>query len=343
VLKTAIGILLLAGSAVGLISGLNGLGPSGPTQLSNAIDLIQMDPRSPGTLLAGTASAQLFVSKDNAESWTRLPFPAALRSTLHAILIDPGASNTYWVAVSSEVTNHAGLFRSTDGGLTWARRAALDPKQVWSLAFWPRDSQTMAAGTADGVLLSSDGGDTWTEAGRRLTDRPHPVVSLAFDPEDRNTLYAGTPHLAWKTSDRGVTWHRLARGMQADSDIFSIQVDPERRARVFAGACSGVYRSLDGGSSWSSLERVLGEASRTYTISRPAARQGMVFAGTSAGLMRSLDNGVTWEKVLDESVRSMTFDPSDPRRAFVATQHGVLVSEDGGAHFHAPVAAIAGR
>ena len=97
---------------------------------------------------------------------------------------------------------------------------------------------------------------------------PQPVVSLAFDPADSKTLYAGTPHLAWKTSNAGATWRRLSRGMQADSDIFSIDVDTEQRSRLFAGACSGLYSSLDGGGTWSSLERAVGAQFRTYVVVR---------------------------------------------------------------------------
>jgi len=305
--------------------------------------VVQIDPRIPATMLAGTASAQLYRSEDRGENWIRLPFPMALKSTLHAILIDPTRPDTYLAAVSSEAPQNAGLFRTTDAGLTWQPVPGLSRKQIWSLAYWPGDPNIIAAGAAEGVFLSRDGGDTWEHTGRADSIYPHPVVSLTFDPQDRNTLYAGTPHLAWKSSDGGSTWRRLSKGMLADSDIFSIHVDPGRRTRVFAGACSGVYRSLDGGRTWSTLEQALGGSFRTYTITRSAAVPNVVFAGTSDGLIRSLDKGETWQRLYKEPVRAIAFDPIDPQRMFVATDRGILLSDDAGAHFRCPVAKVANR
>jgi len=42
---------------------------------------------------------------------------------------------------------------------------------------------------------------------------------------------------------------------------------------------------------------------------------------------------VTWRTLSRRSVRSVAFDPVDPRRVFVATDEGILRSEDGGGHF----------
>src|SRR5262249_38254421 len=205
------------------------------------LTVIQIDSHHPGTLLAGTATARLFRSRDGAKTWTPLPFPVALRSTLHAILIDPTRPNVYLAAVSSETLQNSGVFRTVDEGATWRQLHGLQRKQVWALAFWAGDSQVIAAGTPEGVFLTLDGGDSWTRLASPDSAWPRPVVSLAFDPKDRHTLYAGTPHLAWKTSNAGVTWRRLSRGMQADSDIFSLDVDPSQRSRLFAAACTGLY------------------------------------------------------------------------------------------------------
>ena len=306
------------------------------TGLEVPVTIVQTDSHHPGTLLAGTATAQLFRSRDRAENWTPLPFPMAFRSTLHTILIDPAAPDTYLVGLSSEAPENAGVFRTTDGGATWQQLRGLERKQVWALALWAGDPRVIAAGTPEGVFRTLDGGDNWTDLGSPNSARPHPVVSLAFDPKDRNTLYAGTPHLAWKTSDGGANWRRLSRGMQEDSDIFSIDVDPARRSRLFAGACGGLYSSIDGGGTWSTLERAIGGPLRTYTVARAPGLHGVVFAGTSGGLLRSSDGGATWQKVSAEPARSIAFGPDDPRHIFVATDHGVILSQDAGIHFRGP-------
>jgi photosystem II stability/assembly factor-like uncharacterized protein len=246
-------------------------------------------------------------------------------------VIDANRPNVYWVAVSSEIPQFAGVFCSVDEGVTWQSVPGLERKQVWALVFWRADSQVIAAGTEDGVYLTRDGGKNWRLLSLGGTTWPRPVVSLTFDPEDANTIYAGTPHLAWKTIDGGRTWKRIPRGMQEDSDIFFLDVDVRRRSHLFAAACSGIYRSLDGGSTWLSLERALGGAIRTYVVTRAPGRPNAVYAGTSVGLIVSPDSGATWYRLLADAVRSLAFDPVDPHRIFVATDKGVLRIEDGGA------------
>jgi photosystem II stability/assembly factor-like uncharacterized protein len=196
---------------------------------------------------------------------------------------------------------------------------------------WKVDSHVIAAGTEDGVYLTRDGGKDWTFLSLTGAAWPRPVVSLTFDPADAKTLYAGTPHLAWKTVDSGSTWHRIPRGMQEDSDIFSLDVDVRRRSHLFAAACSGIYRSLDGGITWSSLERALGGPIRTYVVTRAPDRPDAVYAGTSVGLIVSRDSGAHWYRLSANAVRSLAFDPDDPHNIFVATNEGVLRIEDRGA------------
>jgi photosystem II stability/assembly factor-like uncharacterized protein len=261
-----------------------------------------------------------------------LPFPVAGRSTLHAILVDPAEARTYFVAVTSEMPRFAGVYRSQDGGNSWEQLPDLKEKQVWSLSCWKRDSRVIAAGAQDGVYLSRDSGRTWKMMSSEAHPSPQPVVSLAFDPLRSTVLYAGTPHLAWKTTDGGATWHALRRGMQEDSDIFSIEVNSKQPYEVLAGACSGVYRSADGGGSWTSLEGAIGGQHRTYFIARHPTLRNALFAGTAAGLFVSLDGSLSWRKTTTSAAYAIAFEQSG-KYIVVATDHGVLRTEDLGRHF----------
>ena len=296
------------------------------------VTVIEADPHHNGTVLAGTSAAMLFRSRDWAESWTRIPFPTELRSTLHAVLISPSQANVYFVAVTSENPKYAGVFRSMDEGSSWEQLPGLSRKQVWSLACWPPDGKVIAAGTQEGVYLTHDGGENWTQVSF-LESGPQPVVALAFDPAHPNVLYAGTPHLSWKTTDGGASWRALRQGMQEDSDIFSIAVDWTQPRRLFEGACSGIYRSLNGGNTWVSLERAVGAQFRTYVVVRRPRSANVFLAGTNAGLIQSFDGGATWRKVSSPPTRSIAFDFSDPHRVLLATDEGILGSVDGGSHF----------
>jgi photosystem II stability/assembly factor-like uncharacterized protein len=217
--------------------------PIGPFGGSAAF--VQVDPQQPETVLAATDNALLFRSTNGGESWTGLSFPASLRATLHALVVSPN-TGVYLVGLSHDSRAYSGVFRSSDQGRTWSRMTALGSRDVWSVAVFQIDSRVIAAGTAEGVFLTRDGGEHWSRISPESNHVLRPVVSLAFDPLDWRMIYAGTPHLPWRTVNGGASWKPASSGMQDDSDVFSIQVAEPLR-HVFASACSGIYRSLDRG------------------------------------------------------------------------------------------------
>ncbi len=71
------------------------------------------------------------------------------------------------------------LFRSTDGGSSWARVAmGVEPKStMFALAFDPRQSKRMYCGTSGGeVFASEDSGQSW--AARPLPEGATQVYAM---------------------------------------------------------------------------------------------------------------------------------------------------------------------
>jgi photosystem II stability/assembly factor-like uncharacterized protein len=302
------------------------LGPFG-----GAVSIVRIDPNAPDSLLAATANASLFRSTNGGDSWTPLPFPGEFAATLHAAVVDPVSANTYLVGLSSDSPRFRGVFRSRDGGATWQQLPGMRNSQVWSLATWQSDPHVLAAGTEDGILLSTDGGDSWQRVSPAGTWNLGPVVSIAFDPGDRRIIYAGTPHLPWKTEDGGAHWKPVHDGIETDSDVFSLQVDWNQPGRIFAGACSGTYRTADGGGRWAKLKDV---TDRTFVVAQNPSLAAVWLAGTNSGVMRSVNGGATWSKLLGYTTRSVAWDRAHPGRVFIATDDaGVLRSDDDGAHW----------
>jgi len=323
--------VLLAVFSFPLWAAWEAIGPFG-----GSAAVIQVDSQHRGVVLAATSNAQLFRSDDDGDSWRVLPFPAQLRATLHAFVLDPQSPGVYLAGLSSDTPEYSGIFRSADSGLTWKRIPNSDLQAVWSIAIWPRDSRVLAAGTQDGVFLSQDSGASWARVTPRESRGLKPVVSLAFDPSDSKILYAGTPHLPWKTVDGGATWNSIHTGMLDDSDVFSIHVDAGHPLKVFASACSGIYRSSNAGATWTKLVRAQGASYRTYQITQDPIHSNIVFAGTTMGLEKSIDGGATWRRLSTEATRSIAFDPGRPGRIFVATDEaGLFRSDDSGESLHA--------
>jgi photosystem II stability/assembly factor-like uncharacterized protein len=320
---------LLLFTAIAAHAQWHAIGPFG-----GSAELVRADPSRPGTVLAATRDGLLYRSTDRAASWTHLAFPAELSGTLHVLEIDPHRSGVWYVGIESDITWNSGLYRTTDAGATWSLLPGLKGKAIWSLAIWGVDAQVLAAGAADGVFLSRDGGETWRRISPEENEELRPVVALTFDPFHSDTLYAGTTHLPWRTMDGGATWQSIHDGMLDDSDVFSISVNPTRPPIVYASACSGAYRSNTAGRQWIKLATPTG-AFRTYLVTLDPRHTDTVFAATSVGLLKSTNAGAAFHKVSDANVKSIAFDPSRPGWVYVAsTTAGLMVSTDGGETLH---------
>jgi photosystem II stability/assembly factor-like uncharacterized protein len=293
--------------------------------------LIQSDPNSGRTLLAGTTNALLFRSMDSGATWRPLRFPPQLRSVLHSLLIHPGVRGLYLAGIAPDSPGVSGLWRSDDGGSTWRPVPGFENAPVRAIAVFRGNSQILAAGTDTGVFSTRDGGVTWRRISPRQNGELQPVVSLAIDPKDSRVIYAGTPHLPWRTLDEGEHWSSIHTGMIDDSDVFSILVDRNRPQRVFATACSGIYRSINGGAAWTRLPDARDASVRTYVLAQDPQYENVFFAGTTHGMVRSRDGGASWEKIVPDATRSISFDMGRLGRIFIATdQRGVLRSDDNG-------------
>jgi len=303
------------------------------------VRVLAQDPQRPSRLYLGTPDGHVFGSEDAGERWQLLGrVSSRLDSVITAILVDPRQSQTLFAGTwtrDPSADGGGGVFRSDDGGRTW-RAAGLEGQAVRALTQAPSNPDLLVAGTLEGVFGSRDAGASW----QRLSPESHRelrnIDSLAVDPRQPDVIYAGTFHLPWKTSDGGRTWSSVHQGMIDDSDVMSILVDRSNPARVFASACSGIYRSDDGGARWQKVQGIPFSARRTHVITQDRARPSVIFAGTTEGLWKSEDAGATWRRITPAQwvINSVELPSSRPGRVVIGAEDlGILVSDDGGAHF----------
>ncbi len=102
-----------------------------------------------------------------------------------------------------------GIFKSVDGGLTWAAiNNGLTVLVVRSLVIDPRNSSIVYASTRGGdVFKTLDGGETWISIKNGL--RIAGVESLALDSKDPDIIYTGTTgDGVFVSFDAGGSWSR---------------------------------------------------------------------------------------------------------------------------------------
>jgi photosystem II stability/assembly factor-like uncharacterized protein len=137
---------------------------AGPSSLA-------IDPRDSNTLLLGLLGGGVLRSADGGASWqpgnTGLA-PAGRTPTVTAVALDPSNSSVAYAAGGSYSSIpfelFPNLFRSTDGGLSWASIAALaGTPNVQSIATAQiSPASIISIATSDhGVLQTRDQGDTW--------------------------------------------------------------------------------------------------------------------------------------------------------------------------------------
>jgi hypothetical protein len=90
-----------------------------------------------------------------------------------SVAADPHVPQRFYMGVEGR-----GVLRSDDGGRTW--RSVLE-KRVRHVAVDAAVPDRIAAGAADGIMISRDGGQTWEMLDQRLPHRYYNLVSFAGD------------------------------------------------------------------------------------------------------------------------------------------------------------------
>lgn len=292
---------------------------------------VTFHPEDQETVLAGTSSGQLYLSRNGGRTWANagphLPFAGWVVSGLR---FDPNRPSRLWAGLRG-VWGGGHVASSDDLGKTWISRGGDLPNEpVYSLALAPGREGWLYAGTATGVYGTQDGGESWRPL---TTDLPEvqKVTSLLVDADQPDTVIAGTWRRAYRSDDAGKTWSGIFEGMVLDSELFSLTPVPGKPGEIWASACGWVYRTLDRGGKW---ERFKDGFVERRTTSFAVLPSGRLLAGTVAGLHLSDDGGKTWRRVGDPgiSVHSIAFHPAHPERVILGTEGaGAWISEDGGA------------
>lgn len=156
-------------------------------------------------------------SEDGGETWQLAGgsdgrpslVPAAaprLDADVHSLAVHPSSADLVDAA-----TGH-GLYRSTDGGQTWARRYDCYVRAVWAD---PADADHIVLGPADGVERggrieqSFDGGQTWQAASTGLSTPWRDHLVERFLPANDELLAVLSNGEAWHARLPALSWQPL--------------------------------------------------------------------------------------------------------------------------------------
>ena len=193
----------------------------------------------------------VMVSRDGGQSWQ--PLALAGKVDLHAMTIAADGKTLYgW-----NVTGSLGLYRISVRDAGWARVDATGLQDVFGLAAHPQRANTLVAGARGGLLVSEDGGRTWSPMSGALSGVP--VTAVAYHPKNPEMLYAYAvaPQLGVvKSEDGGRQWKSLGFFLGEKDAVNVFAISPHQLEIIYASTfTSDLYRSEDGGKRWQPLVR----------------------------------------------------------------------------------------
>jgi DNA-binding beta-propeller fold protein YncE len=302
-------------------------------------------PTKPVTALASAADTlfavvdgRLYRSRDAGKMWQRseIGLPG---QTVVAVVTSPtfDRDHTAFVAMGAYGPYGTGIFKTTDGGDTWAMaNVGLGDLAVFALVPSPsfaQDGAIFALTQRGGLYKSTDGGGHWSSLKQRATAlalapnfAAEPIAFLGVG-GDRSDLLV--------SADGGSTWKSAAVGLPPDtylyaSGVLSVSPDFTHDRTVFAALGShGVWRTTDAGASWQAVNGGLisPEADlMAMLVSPDFARDRTVFAlSRSYRLWRSTDGGSNWQ-----ALRTDALGGELPNSLALSPDHVLLAGTDKG-------------
>jgi photosystem II stability/assembly factor-like uncharacterized protein len=314
---------------------------------SRSIGRILVDPRDPKTLLVAALGHQygpnemrgVYRSTDGGASWTRVLFHDRDTGAVE-LASDPSMRTVYaslwqtrrppWSVYPPSNGPGSGLYKSTDGGVTWAQlRGNGFPAESLGkigLAVAPSDPNRVYAivdAKAGGLYRSDDAGATWKLADKdvRLWGRGWYFCHVAVDPKNPDLVYVSDTAF-YRSTDGGTSFTAI-KGSPDGDDFQGIWIDPSDGSRIVLGSDQGASVSIDAAKTWSSWFNQ--PTAQFYNVRADNAFPYHLFgaqqdSGAAMILSRSAHRGIQerdWRPVgAGGESGSIATDPDDPNLVY---------------------------
>jgi photosystem II stability/assembly factor-like uncharacterized protein len=284
----------------------------------------------PSVFYMGTAGGGVWKTDDYGYSWKDISDKDFKTSSIGAMAIAPSDSNTIYVGTGDSAPRNTvltgdGMYKSTDGGKSWAYIGLGETHIISWILVDPNNPDVVYVAALGhlfgpnperGVFKTSDGGRTWRKI--LYVDDETGAITMAMDPSNPSVLYASM----WQMSRRHWTFSS-------------------------GGPGSGIYKTTDGGANWTNISHrpglptgIFGKVGIAVAPSRPDVVYALIqadYQGQAGGLFRSNDAGQSWSLVnnsMDITQRAFYYtnvfvDPKDPDTIYLPNVE-LQVSHDGG-------------
>jgi photosystem II stability/assembly factor-like uncharacterized protein len=366
-------LVLLASSAraaldPGLLAGMSArsIGPAG---MSGRVPAVSAVESNPNVVYIGAAAGGVWKSTNGGLTWTPV-FDDQSLSSIGAVAVAPSNPDVVWVGTGEGNPRNSasvgdGVYRSLDGGKTWAHLGLEKTERITRIVVHPTNpdvawvaalGQEWGENPERGVYKTEDGGKTWSRV--LHVDPRTGAADLVMDPRNPNKLFAsmwqfrrwpyffksgGPGSGLFVTYDGGRTWKRYAeedglpKGNLGRIGVAISRSNPDVVYATVEAAKSAVIRSDDGGKSWQTVNDHYDANPRPFYFAHlrvdpelPSRVYSIDF-----NIRLSEDGGKTFDGLAGISAihgdfHDMWISPSDPSWIYFTNDGGVAVSHDRG-------------
>ncbi len=255
----------------------------GPALTSGRVADIAVNPNNFNEYYVAIASGGVWKTTNHGVTYTPI-FDGQGSYSIGCVTIDPNQSSTIWVGTGENNNQRSvgygdGVYKSTDGGMTWKHMGLKASEHIAKIIVDPRNSDVVyvaaygplwSDGGDRGLYKTTDGGENW-ERIHYISDKTG-TCDLVIDPKNPDILYeavhqrrrhvftyiGGGPESAiYKSTDGGKTWNESKSGLPSGKmGRIGLAVSPAAPNVVYAiieaeGDAFGFYRSTNKGATWS--------------------------------------------------------------------------------------------
>jgi photosystem II stability/assembly factor-like uncharacterized protein len=227
----------------------------------------------------------------------------------------------------------SGLYKSTDGGSTWAKMKEGLPKDFGKAGISVSRANNEivyavieAEGEKGGVYKSTDAGKKWTQVNKDRINiaRSWYYMEIFADTQNENVVYVLNAPVT-KSIDGGNSFKPLST---PHGDNHHLWIDPHNNQRMINSNDGGSNVSNNGGASWSTQENQ--NTSQFYRVITDNLVPYNVYGGqqdnsTVAIASRTNDAGIDWKDwyaVAGGESAFLAFDPDNPEIIYGGTYQG---------------------
>lgn len=341
----------------------------GPFRASRTVGAVGI-PSQPNVFFMGVNNGGVWKTDDYGRTWNPI-FDDQPTGSVGDIAVSPNNPNIIYVGSGEglhrpDLSVGDGVFKSVDGGKSWAHIGLKDVQQIGRLIIHPTNPDIVfvaglghpyGANEMRGIFRTKDGGKTWEKV--FYINHNTGAIQIEFDPTNPQILYAdmwehqegpwenaafsGPNSGLYKSIDGGTTWRQLTGGLPGAAQGlgrigFGISNSNPKRlyATVDAKQNGGIYRSDDGGENWSLVttdRRIWGRGGDFAEIRVHPKNPDIVFAANVAAY-KSTDGGKTWWSFKGapggDDYHRLWINPEHPDIMFFAVDQGATISVNGG-------------